>query len=276
MKRKGNSMEKKATIICLIFVASIVLSAVAFIIFSGITAGEYNYVLLEINPKVEFLCDKNYKVVSVNPVNDDARVLLAGENYKGMDITKASTDFIDLCAQAGYIDVDGDDNAVNITIIDGITQALDVHVTQGVYNYLRKNEILCAVVENYEDRHMFDEKKKNSVCCANKFKMMQTMQTYLPDYDIKSLNKLSEVELIDVINDIHIDQKYSPTDDEISLKESLINSNKDKYDFHKSKITNDTQREFTNKFDKYQKTTAQSYMTDFNKFYRSWQDKCIS
>lgn len=269
-------MEKKATVISLIFVCAIVLSAVAYIIFAGITANEYNYVLLEINPKVEFLCDKNYKVVSVNPVNDDARIVLANENYKGMDITKATTSFVDTCAKMGYIDVDGEDNAINITIIDGITQALDVHVTQGIYNYLRKNEILCAVVENYEDRHMFDEKKKNNVCCANKFKLMQTMQTYLPEYEIKSLSKLSEVELIDIVNDVHIDKKYSPTSEEKSLKESMLGTNKEKYEFHKSKITNETQREFANKFDKYQKTTAQNYMTNFGKYYKSWQDKHVS
>ena len=47
-------MEKKGTIICLIIIGVILLSAVGYIIFSGITANEYNYVLLEINPKIEF------------------------------------------------------------------------------------------------------------------------------------------------------------------------------------------------------------------------------
>ena len=168
-------MEKRGTIISLIFVGVVCLSAVAFIIFSGITAKDYNYVQLEVNPRVEFICDKNFKVVSFSPLNEDAEILLAKENFVGLDISQVSKNFIELCAKAGYIDVDGEDNAVNITIIDGITQALDVHVTQGVYNYLRENEIMCAVVENYEDRHMFDETKKNNVCCANKFKLIQTL-----------------------------------------------------------------------------------------------------
>ena len=269
-------MEKKGTIISLILVAVVLLSAVGYIIFSGTTAQEYNYVQLEINPRVEFLCDKNFKVVSFRPLNEDAEVLLVGVEYKGMDIKLASTDFIDICARAGYIDVDGDDNAVCITVIDGITQALDVHVTQEVYNYLRKNEILCAVVENYEDRNMFDEKKKNNVCCQNKFKLMQTMLEYLPDKKLEDLNKLSEVELIDMVNNLHQEYSFTPTETQIELKTKLIDFNREKYNTHKNKISNKTQQEFSEEFDKFQKTKGQTYMINFNKSYTEWQNAHIS
>ena len=269
-------MEKKGTIICLIFIGVILLSAVGYIIFSGITANEYNYVLLEINPKIEFLCDKNFKVVSFRPLNYDAEVLMVGVEYKGMDIKDATSDFVDICARAGFIDVDGQDNALNITIIDGITQALDVHVTQNIYSHLRKQEILCAVVENYEDRHMFDEKKKNQVCCPNKYKLIKTMQTYLPDKTVKELNQLSEVELIDIVNNIHSEYKFEPTQEQIELKTKLIDLNREKYNSHKEKITNKTQSEFSQKFDKYQKTKAQNYMINFDSSYNYWQDKRYS
>ena len=63
-------MEKRATIISLLFIFAVVISAVAFIIFSGITAKDYNYVQLEVNPRVEFVCDKYFNVVSVRPLND--------------------------------------------------------------------------------------------------------------------------------------------------------------------------------------------------------------
>ena len=167
-------MEKKLTIISLIFVIVVVASAVAVIIFTGITAREYNYVQLEINPRVEFLCDKNFKIVSVKPLNEDAKIVLSDLEYVGMDIDMACVDFVDQCAQTGFIDVNGSDNALNITVIDGITQALDVHVTKEIFSYLKRNEILCAVVENYEDRQISEEKKKDSVTCSNKYKLIKT------------------------------------------------------------------------------------------------------
>jgi len=269
-------MEKKATIISLIFICVIIVSASAFIIFTGITASELNYVQIEVNPRIEFLCDKKQRVVSYNPLNEDARILLAGVNYKGMDIEQASTDFIDLCAKAGYIDVNGVNNAVNITIIDGITQALDVHVTQKIYDYLRENEIMCAVVENYEDRSMFDAKKENNVCCPNKYKLIQTIIESNPDLTAKELNKLSEVELIDMVSNIHSTSHFKTTENDLILKTKLIDFNREKYDTHKKLISKYSLKEFSETFDEYQKLSMPRYATNFNKEYNNWQEHIIS
>ena len=269
-------MEKKSTIIYLIFIGAVALSAVAFIIFSGITAKDYNYVQLEINPRVEFICDQNFDVVSWRPLNEDAEILLSEVNYKGLDVDEASVDFVDLCARAGYIDVDGEDNAVNITIIDGITQALDVHVTQSVYEYLKHKEILCTVVENYEDRSMFDEKKENNICCANKYKLIKTIQEYNPELEMDELKKLSEEELIDMIENIHHTEKFTPTENDKTMKEKLLELNKEKYESHMQKISNESQRNFSEKFDKHQKDTFQKYSNNFAKEYTNWQNVNIS
>ena len=273
---KGIEMEKKATVISLLFIAAVVLSAVAYIIFSGITAKDYNYVQIEVNPRVEFICDKYFNVVSARPLNDDAKIILAGVDYKGMDVDNASVDFIDLCARAGYIDVNGVDNAVNITVIDGITQALDVHVTQSIYEYLNNKEILCAVIENYEDRTVFDEKKENSVCCANKYKLIKTIQEYDNTKTIESLNKLSEEALIDMVANIHSSDPYVPTQEDITLKTKLIDFNREKYDTHIRAINNDSRKEFSEIFDKFQKESMPKYAENFRKSYNNWQEKHIS
>ena len=269
-------MEKKGTIISLIFIAAIILSAIAYIIFSGITAKDYNYVQLEVNPRIEFVCDNHFDVVSWRPLNEDAEILLSEVDYKGMNVDDASVDFIDLCARAGYIDVDGIDNAVNITVIDGITQALDVHVTQSVHEYLQHKEILCAVLENYEDRSMFDAKKENNVCCPNKYKLMTTIQEYMPNYSIESLNKLSEESLIDMVANIHSSEKYTPTKEHIELKTKLIDFNREKYENHMKSITTESQREFSEIFDKHQKTASPKYAENFANSYTNWQNQHIS
>jgi hypothetical protein len=250
--------------------------ACLFIVFSGITAKEYNYVLLEVNPKVEFICDKNYKVVSYKPLNKDGEIILSNLNYKGLDIETVSTDFINECARAGYIDVDGENNAVNITVIDGITQALDVHVTQKIYDYFRKKEILCAVVENYEDRTMFDRKKEYNICCANKYKLISTIIDKDNSISMDRIKKLSEVELIDLVTNEHNTNPYISSEEDIELKEKLIELNKEKYDKHIENINNDTQKEFSKKFVTFQKSNGKKYMKNFNKEYNNWQDKQLS
>ena len=265
-------MEKKNTIFSLIFVAFVVIGAVALIIISGITARDYNYVQLEVNPRVEFLCDSHFKVVSFKPLNEDAEILLCDVEYKGMDIEDASKDYLELCAKTGFIDVDSDNNAVNITVIDGLTQALDVHVTQEINEYLQKNEIMCAVVENYEDRKMFDNKKENKVCCANKYKLMTTIKEYDNNNKIESLNKLSEVKLIDMVENIHKKYKLENKENLLKIKKELIENNKEKYKNHINKKTDKSQQTFSKEFDKFQKTTGEKYRIDFKEEYTNWQN----
>lgn len=265
-------MEKKANIISLILIITIVICTCIFIVFSGITAKDFNYVLLEVNPKVEFVCDKDFQVVSVKPLNEEAEILLSNLNYTGMQVDMASVDFINECAKLGYIDVDGNDNAVNITVIDGITQALDVHVTREVYNYLKKKEIMCAVVENYEDRSMFDRKKENKICCANKYKLITTLVDRNETYKLEHLRKLSEEELIDIVANEHKSEPYKSSEELTEKKEKLLSENKDKYEKHINSITEGSQKEFSEIFDKYQKTSTQKYMQNFNKEYSEWHN----
>ena len=268
-------MEKKGTIVSLIFVAVLVLCAVGFIIFTGITAREYNYVQLEINPKIEFICDNNFKVVSCRPLNNDAKIVLANVNYQGMTVEDASVDFLDICAQTGYIDVNGSNNAVNVTVIDGLTQALDVHIIKKINSYLRKNEILCAVTETYEDRSMIDSKKENNICCTNKLKLIYTIMDYDKNANFDTLKNMSEVELIDMVANIHNTSVFHISDEQKNIKEKLIEQNKEIYEKHKKAITTDSQKEFSKIFDNYSKTSAEKYKLNYNKEYNNWQNNIL-
>ena len=266
-------MEKKNTIICLIVVALIVGCAVATIIISGITAKDYNYVQIEVNPRAEFILDKKFKVVSVNPLNNDARIVLSDMNLIGMEMDDAATEYLTECAKTGYLDVNGVNNAANITVIDGLTQALDVHVTQTTYEFFRENEIMGAVTETYEDRTMFDKRKEEQVCCSNKYKLLTTITEVDPSKDIKSLKKMSEVNLIEMVAKKHKDEPFIPTEEEIVRKQELIATNANKYNVHMKSITDNTQKEFSKLFDDFQKISTKAYMQDFEKEYEKWQEE---
>lgn len=265
-------MEKKGTIFSLIFVGFVVVGVVLTIILLGITAGDYNYVQLEINPKVEFLCDKKFKVVSIAPLNDDASIVLSDMELIGLDIDKAIDMYLDECAKTGYLDVDGIDNAVNLTVVDGLTQALDVHIMQSIYGYLRKNEVMASVTENYEIREMFNKKKESNMCCVNKYKLVTTLESTQSALDFDALKKLSEVNLIDLVKSNHENNPYTPSQEDISKKKELIESNKNKYDTHIKNISNNTQKEFSELLDDFQKSSGKKYQQNFEKEYTKWQE----
>lgn len=266
-------MEKKGTIISLIVLA-IILAIIVVIIFAmGIIPNKYNYVQIEVNPKVEFICDKHYKVVSCYPLNNDAEVVISDLNLKGLPIDKASQIFLDECAKTGYLNINGIDNAVNITIIDGITQALDSRVTESVYNYFKDNEIMSVVIENYEDRKMFDEKKENDICCINKYKLVRTMSDQNSYGSFDKLKKQSEVKLVEMVANQHKEKPFIPTNEILNKKQQLVNNNSNIYNKHKKSITNSSKQEFGTLFDKFQKLSSKQYFEDFNKEYNNWLEK---
>lgn len=264
-------MEKKSTIISLIVILVIIATAIGYIIISGIVAKGYNYVQIEVNPRVEFLCDKKFDVVSAYPLNEDAKIILSDLNLVGLDIEDATTLFIDECARCGYIDVDGLNNATNITVIDGITQALDVHIVQDVYNYFRKNTIMSVVTETYEDRSMFDAKKKNKINCSNKYKLITTLIEKDNNYKIDDLKKLSEVELVDLVKEKHNNNPFVTTQELINIKQELKNNNIEKYAHHITTISSNSQKEFSTLFDKHQRLSGKKYLNNFTKEYLNWQ-----
>ncbi len=264
-------MEKKATIISLIAIAIIVVITSLYIVLSGITTKDYNYVQLEVNPRIEFVLDKKFDVVSVSPLNDDARIVLSDLDLVGLDIEEASNIFLDECAKTGFIDVNGIDNATNITVIDGLTQALDTHTAKGIYKYYRDNEIMSAITETDEDRDMFNAKIKDDVCCSNKLKLLQTMTEKNKSIKFEDIKKLNEATLVEMVAEEHKLNPFVPTEEELNKKQELISDNADKYSTHKKCISKFSQREFSELFDKHQKLSTKKYLAGFDEQYNNWQ-----
>lgn len=79
---------------------------------------------VDINPLIEFVVDENDLVTSFNLVNDDALVLCADVEFIGMNIEEAIELFIQLATEAGYIDIEAEDNAVLFTVLGGDDEAL--------------------------------------------------------------------------------------------------------------------------------------------------------
>ena len=75
------------------------------------------YVSVDINPSIEFVVDDNDDVESYLFLNEDAEILCADLDFTGMNIDDAVELFIETATEAGYVDPDGDDNAILITVL---------------------------------------------------------------------------------------------------------------------------------------------------------------
>lgn len=82
--------------------------------------GEYSRVTVDINPSVEILSDKDGKVIAVTPLNDEAGVLLAGEDsLVGMPVEEAVGKVVSLAYETGYLihgEVKDGENTVRLSV----------------------------------------------------------------------------------------------------------------------------------------------------------------
>ncbi len=105
----------------LLFLASFVLVGLAACSFDQDTAEEADsYVLMEINPSIEFILNPVDKVVSYSLLNEDAEVLYAtlDIDFIDMDIEDAVEAWIDAAIDEGYLDATREDNVVYVTVVN--------------------------------------------------------------------------------------------------------------------------------------------------------------
>ncbi|MBQ2864765.1 MAG: hypothetical protein IJE91_04825 [Clostridia bacterium] len=271
-------MGKFKEIIYVVCVVAVLIAVSLILGFSGTKNAEYNYVKLEINPALEFLCDGSGKVVTMFPVNAEAKELIIAEQFVGLKAEDASKKFVDLCVQAGYIDVDRQDNAVKLTIITGLTEMLDVKIYNKVSSYLLENQIKAVIVENESDLEEFKEAKKYGVS-SNKFSLMESVSRLYPDIEMDSLKKLSKKELIKKIKTAHqnlFESVVTYTPEQLANKTKLIDFNRAKLNNHKELITKTSKSEFADEYKQFVKLQQKYYEQNFNKQHEMWKANKIN
>lgn len=110
---------------------------------------------LEINPKVMFSVDGNDKITNVVALNEDADVVLSGDNViasiKGKQAGEGAKIFVDYCAQLGYLDISAQ-GAVKLTSVG------DTNIKSSLEDYFRQKGAFFAVVEEKTSEQNFKQK----------------------------------------------------------------------------------------------------------------------
>lgn len=267
-------MGKISQILIVVFVVAIFVGSAIWFGFSGVVNGEYNYVKVEVNPKVEFLTDKNDKIISVFPVNAEAKELLINENFIGQNVKDGAKRFVELCVLSNYIDVEKENNAVKLTIVSDLMQNLDVKIYSEIKKYFIKNEIKSVIVENKDDLEIFKQAKKYGVS-NNKFVLMQSVCNLYPDTTLEENSKLSEKELLKKIKtgfDTLENNVLTFTDEELNNKTKLLELNKAKINHHNENITNKSISEFVKEYNEYEKEHKSNFEKNFNSQHKNWQE----
>ncbi len=262
-----NGVFMKTKIVSIITVSSIVMIAIIvslITILVGTKNVSSSYVKLELNPKIEFVCDIHKNVVSFCALNDEAKITTSNLNLKGEHIEDAVKLFLTECAKLGYVNLNQEDfNVIKLTVVSGITQSLDVSVYKSVNKWLAKNEVMGVIIENQNDMEMLKEAKKLNIS-VNKLSLIKSATNLNLSLKKEHLKNVCEKDLIDIINDLH---KNVKKDNLLAEKKmELLNQNGQTFLDHISQIDSNKQGKFVQKLRDLNRTEQTKVELNYSKY----------
>lgn len=262
-------MKKFSEIGIIILVLTVFICTGIVVIMSGTRASHTHYVCLELNPRVEFLADSDHKVKSFKPLNIEAKELLINEEFVGLDIEDATEKFMELCARTGYLKVDGNNNAVKLSVLSGITQSLELNLTRVINKFFVNKNILGIVIDSSQDLQQFKDARKAKVD-FEKYDLMMAVKEAYPEISLDELKKLNNRKLIEKIEESHNSYDNSYTDSQLANKVALIDFYREVYDNHINSVNNTTTKKFKDELKEFRATNTRAYKLDYEKKYNEW------
>lgn len=190
-------MKKLKTILCFMLALVIIVPASLLLVACGnnSVASSNRTLSLSVNPELEFVVDKDNKVVSLSYCGSkDAGTIYANVNFENMDIEKAIQIFIENAAISGHIGLkaSGTANEVSIEVngyVDADIEALEKLAKEKVENTFKSLGIdVSVVIENLTESELKEE-------------LVEKAQALYNSYTESELSKMSKEELINLINE---------------------------------------------------------------------------
>ncbi len=161
------------------------------------------YVSVDINPSIEFILDEDDNVVSYSLTNEDAEIICSEVDFVGMNIDDAVELFVELATEAGFIDVDGEDNAVLITVLgddddDELVEGVKTRIRTRVMRFMATHYINGEVlIEDFTQADLLAQAKELGVS-PGKLKLAllaQAIEATLPENATPSAITVDEIPL---------------------------------------------------------------------------------
>lgn len=173
---------------------------------------------VDINPSIEFIVDENDIVTSFNLVNEDALILCSEIEFIGMNIEDAIELFIQLATEAGFIDIEAEDNAVLFTILGGdedqLVARLQERIRVRAVSFFARNFINAEIfTEDFTQVDLLAQAEELGIN-AGKLKLILLAQTYDETLTIEAGVEMAVKDLVAQVRAAQIEVMENLTDEE--------------------------------------------------------------
>lgn len=143
--------------------------ALSFGLYFGLPKGESSQpqsvcYVVDINPSIAVTADSNGKVIYLSSQNSEGDIVLSSDtfdDYKEMSVQECVNAIIEQSARLGYIDCQGKDNKVTLTLVgdDRANSTTVKSLAENAQNYLRELNVFAYVDTAKKDVKTFVEDK---------------------------------------------------------------------------------------------------------------------
>lgn len=202
---------------------------------------------VDINPSIEFVLDDEGKVVSFVFNNEDAEIAAANIDFVGLTQQEAIEQFINAAVEAGFVDIETNENQVIITASnpnEGEEVELQEEAERAAQAYLTENKIGAAVLDGaivYEELAALAEQYEISI---GKVRMIESVIASDETKTYEELASLPMEDLMDMITTSHRERMQefvaNKKTDALALKDQLILDVKAKVEAHRQAVEDGT------------------------------------
>lgn len=238
------------------------------------------YVAVDINPSIEFIVDEDDIITSFNLVNDDALILCADVDFIGMNIEEAVELFINLATEAGYIDIETEDNAVLFTVLGGDDEALREQLQEKIrvraFRYFARNFINAEIfTEDFAQADLLLQAEELGIT-PGKLKLILLAQGY---DETLTIEVGMETPVKDLVAQVRASQKVvmeDLTDEEkaelVQQRQELINNYSTKLQTHLNQKTALTDDEIDAIVNRVENTIRNTTREEWQEASQTWKD----
>lgn len=235
---------------------------------------------VDINPSIEFTVDEDDIVTSFHLVNKDALILCADVEFIGMNVEDAIELFIQLATEAGFIDVEAEDNAVLFTVLGGERRELALKLQEKIRvragQYFARNFINAEIfTEDFTQEDLLIQAKELGIS-PGKLKLILLAQTYDETLTIEEGIDMPVKDLVAKVRVAHIEVMSTLTQEKkaemVEQKTQLMDEFKQNLQTHlqnRTQLTDDQVNQIVTKAQETIRTTTREEWTEIAETWRN-------
>ena len=161
------------------------------------------YVVLHLNPSVEFVLDTANRIVSINALNDDGELLLSIENLQGKEVKQALRELLTTASESGLFDVDNLNGLVSLSVVNESAQysmTMFDSLKEVCTNYFKTNGIYALVANATLPSEVVELAQMYNIPTGH-FLLMLKLQAYRPDMSFLEITQMSVKDIIKLFNE---------------------------------------------------------------------------